>query len=203
MFDFLRELHAVSRGGLLLSVISLFIFGIAFRGVNIGQVISVSGRASQSVKWQNRVFKLIVGCIGTGVLLFIVGFSLPTWEKTGSVVAKTAWYGKWSINIQSAADLVPVLSTAESVKFYPYQTKGEKIFEGMIKDGDESEIGSFERLESDMGNNDFRIIKGQCQIKSGKAIWVELAMHGNKEIFSGIIYESKSAKRYTCWGRKL
>jgi hypothetical protein len=73
----------------------------------------------------------------------------------------------------------------------------------MLKDGDGGEIGSFERLESDMGNNDFRIIKGQCKIKGGKAIRVELALHGNREIFSGIIYEAKSAKRYTCWGRKL
>lgn len=203
MLDFLRELHAVSRGGLLLSVISLFIFGIAFRGVNIGQVISVSGRSSQSVKWQNRVFKLIAGCIGAGVFLFIFGFGLPTWEKTGSIIPKTTWHGKWSINIQSIPDLAPVLATAESVNFYPYKSKGEKIFEAMIYDGDGSEIGSFERLDSDMGNNDFRIIKGQCRKKGGKAIWVELALHGNREIFSGIIYESKSAKRYTCWGRKL
>ena len=201
--DFFNQLHPLTKGGLLLTVIGLAFFMLAFRGVDIGQVVKVSGRASQSVKWQNRVFKLIVSFIGIGVLLSIIGFALPSWEPSRSTVSERTWYNTWSISFYSKSNEVPILQNAETIRFYRYLHKGENIFEAQIKDAKGREIGSFQRLKPSLENDDFRVIKGQCKINDGKFILVELALHGNKEVFSGVIFDSKSVKKYTCFGKKL
>ncbi len=161
--DFWNQLHPVTKGGLILMIFSLGIFVAAFRGVDRGQVVQVSGRASQSAKWQNRVFKLIVGCIATGVFLSIVGFALPTWEQDRNVLPQSVWYSMWSINFHSDSEVNPLLPMAETIRFYPYSHKGEKIFEAEIKSEEGRTIGSFQRLESSLANNDFRVIKRPMQ----------------------------------------
>jgi hypothetical protein len=200
--DFYNQLHPLTKGGLLCTVIGFVFFILAFRGVDIGQVVKVSGRASQSAKWQSKVFKIIVSFILLGVLLSIIGFALPPWEHSGSPVSERIWYHTWSINFHRNADEAPLFQNAETIRFYRYPHKGENIFEAQIKDAEGHEIGSFQRLGSSLEKDDFRIIKGQCKINGEKTIAVELALLGGEEVFSGIIYDTKSVKKYTCWGKK-
>ena len=148
------------------------------------------------------MFYFSIGFIALGAIIFGYGFNLPRPQNTTGLIKERSWYGTWDIEFQNNCSTAAIFNDAATVKFYQYPNKGESVFEGIIQDAEGGKIGSFQRLESSMGSEDFRVIKGQCKINGGKSILVELALHGSREVFSGVVNESKSANKYTCWGKK-
>lgn len=181
--------------GVIIITLLFYNHKLSYRG------LTLSGNLHRTKKWpmmQRRAVAFLI----LGAVFFAAGFAFPMFGRSTDEVSERTWYGMWSIQFQSGSDSEVPLTSAETIRFYQYRNNGTHIFEGEIKDGDGRQVGSFQRLLPDAGSENFRAIKGQFKVNGGKVIKVELALLGDKNTFSGIVYESQSARRQTCWGRR-
>jgi hypothetical protein len=200
--EILYTIHAFSiiGGALFMAGLVMLAYLYFNNEISYGK-LKMKGGAHRSKKWPT-MFYFSIGFLVVGASLFGYGFTLPRPQNTTGLIKERSWYGTWDIEFQNDCSTAAIFNDASTVKFYQYLNKGESVFEGLIQDAEGGKIGSFQRLGSSMGSEDFRVIKGQCKINGGKSILVELALHGSREVFSGVVYESKSANKYTCWGKK-
>jgi hypothetical protein len=148
------DLHPVSIFGLCLAVTGILFFIFAFRGVNISQVMKVEGRVSQSAKWQNKVFRLITGFVVAGVAFLALGFALPEWNRGENSVSERTWHGTWDIKFCGEVNATEV----STVKFEHLSHREGEFLQARLYDGEGGEIGTFQRLQTDAGHDDFRIL---------------------------------------------
>lgn len=202
LMETLYQVHPISIAGSALFLAGLAIVVLLFFSHELSYgSLKLKGTLHRTKKWP-AMQRLAVVFLILGSLFFAIGFAFPKVTKASDVVPESTWYGMWNIQFQSGNDSEALLPSAETIRFYQYSNKGEHILEGEIKDGDGKQIGSFQRLCADAGSHNFRVIKGQFKINGGKTIKVELALLGNKDVFSGIVYESTAARRQTCWGKR-
>lgn len=141
--------------------------------------------------------KTAIGFSIAGAVIFGLGFWFPRPSNNGTNIGWRTWRGSW--DIQFCGENAP--EGLFIAKFDQIQAEGG-VFQAKIYNENDSNTGSFQRLEPSANTDDYRLIKGQFKTTGGKVILVELALHANKELFTGLVYESKSTKRFTCWGKK-
>ncbi len=159
--------------------------------------LKLKGNLHRTKKWP-IMLKVAIGFLAIGTLFFALGFKFPRPNNNGPGVAERIWHGTWDIEFMGKS----APGNIENAVFDHILAEGG-LLQAKIYDAEGGERGSFTRLKPPVANSgDYRLVKGTFQIKSGKALIVEFVLHGDKT-FSGFVYESKSAERITCWGKKL
>lgn len=195
--DTLYQLHPISIIGVAFLGASAFLFLLLFfsNELSYGN-LKMKGTLLRSKKWPTML-KVAVGFLAVGALLFALGFQFPRPSNTGPGVRESTWHGTWDIEFMG--ETAP--GDIDNAVFDHIQAEGG-LLQAKIYDAEGGERGSFTRLKPSANPDDFRFVKGAFQVRGGKPLVVEIALHGNKETFSGFAYASKSAKRITCWGKK-
>lgn len=195
--DFLYELHPISIAGMGLSIPGLFmVCFLFFNNELVFKGIQLKGNLHRSKKWP-VMQKTAIGFLVAGALVFAYGFNFPKPQQVGGGVDWKKWKGNWDIEILGD------YYTGKGKYRANFDQIRKEILQAKLYDDNEEEWGSFQRLNPTSNPNDYGLLKGQFFQKNGeKSIVVELALHADKETFSGVIYEKYSAKKITCWGKK-